>query len=99
MLPKMLFLIIIGLIVYSTCLAEQDIVLLDPPPDGYRYAKPEPINVGGRSMWIANILEVVRPSIWERAKDNISWLLGGGGILGSIASLLIVFRKIWRKSV
>lgn len=61
----------------------EDIVLLKPPPEGYEYAKPEPINIAGETYWIANILNPVKPSPWQRVKDNVEWI---AGILGSLAA-------------
>ena len=68
-----------------------EIIILDPPPDGYKYV-PEEVNIGGEVYWIANILVKIKPTIWNRAKEEISWVIGiGGTILAGLGGLLIRF--------
>lgn len=88
MKPYLLLPLIIILFII-TVLWASDIVLLDPPPDGYEYGKPEPVNVGGQAYWIGNRLVEIKPTFWHSLKAETVWIVGiAGTVLGVLGGLL-----------
>lgn len=81
--------------------AAEEIILLDPPPAGYEYEKPEPVNVGGEIYWIANRIIKIEPTFWMKTKEEINWVIGigctGVAALGGLLIKLGVLRLPSRK--
>lgn len=95
-------LIVVGvLVIVAVAWSGDEIILLDPPPAGYEYDKPVPVNVGGEIYWIANRIIEIEPTVWDRTKEEINWVIGigctGVAALGGLLIKLGVVKLPSRK--